>query len=32
MDRLSELHISAGTPPMLGMDGELRRTKYHDLS
>jgi twitching motility protein PilT len=28
----SDLHISAGTPPMLRIDGELQRTKYHDLS
>ncbi len=28
----SDLHISAGIPPMLRIDGELQRTKYHDLS
>jgi twitching motility protein PilT len=28
----SDLHICAGTPPMLRVDGQLRRTKYHDLS
>jgi len=28
----SDLHISAGTPPMLRINGELQRTKYHDLS
>ena len=30
--KASDLHISAGTPPMLRIDGELQRTKYHDLS
>ena len=28
----SDLHISAGAQPMLRIDGELQRTKYHDLS
>ena len=28
----SDLHISAGAPHMLRIDGELQRTKYHDLS
>lgn len=28
----SDLHISAGSPPMLRIDGELQRTKYHDLT
>ena len=28
----SDMHISAGTPPMLRIDGELQPTKYHDLS
>jgi len=28
----SDLHISAGTPPMLRINGDLQRTKYHDLS
>jgi len=28
----SDLHISAGTPPMLRIDGILQRIKYHDLS
>ncbi len=28
----SDLHISAGEPPMLRINGELQRTKYHDLT
>lgn len=28
----SDLHISAGNPPMLRINGRLQRTKYHDLS
>lgn len=28
----SDLHISAGDPPMLRIDGVLQRTKYHDLA
>ncbi|MDY7030743.1 MAG: type IV pilus twitching motility protein PilT [Thermodesulfobacteriota bacterium] len=28
----SDLHVSAGNPPMLRINGELQRTKYHDLS
>ena len=30
--RASDLHISAGDPPMLRIDGRLQRLKYHDLS
>lgn len=28
----SDLHVCAGDPPMLRIDGELHRTKYHDLT
>ena len=28
----SDLHVSAGSPPMLRIDGVLQRIKYHDLS
>lgn len=28
----SDLHVSAGDPPMLRIDGQLQRTKYHDLT
>jgi len=28
----SDLHISAGEPPILRINGHLQRTKYHDLS
>ncbi len=28
----SDLHVSAGEPPMLRINGELQRTKYHDLA
>ena len=28
----SDLHLCAGEPPMLRIDGELQRTKYHDLA
>lgn len=28
----SDLHISVGDPPLLRINGQLRRTKYHDLS
>ena len=28
----SDLHICAGDPPMLRINGQLQRTKYHDLS
>ena len=28
----SDLHISAGEPPMLRINGSLQRTKYHDLT
>ncbi len=28
----SDLHVSAGDPPMLRISGDLQRTKYHDLS
>ncbi len=28
----SDLHISAGEPPILRINGYLQRTKYHDLS
>jgi twitching motility protein PilT len=27
----SDLHISTGEPPLLRINGELQRTKYHDL-
>jgi twitching motility protein PilT len=30
--RASDLHICAGDPPMLRIDGRLQRVKYHDLS
>jgi len=30
--RASDLHISAGDPPMLRIDGRLQRVKYHNLS
>lgn len=30
--RASDLHISAGDPPMLRINGRLQRLKYHDLS
>jgi len=30
--RASDLHISAGSPPLLRIDGTLQRIKYHDLS
>ena len=30
--RASDLHVSAGDPPMLRIDGQLQRTKYHDLT
>ncbi len=28
----SDLHVSAGSPPLLRIDGVLKRIKYHDLS
>ncbi len=28
----SDLHVSAGEPPVLRINGELQRTKYHDLT
>jgi len=28
----SDLHISAGEPPILRINGRLQRTKYHDLT
>ena len=28
----SDLHVSAGQPPILRIHGDLQRTKYHDLS
>jgi twitching motility protein PilT len=28
----SDLHVCAGDPPMLRIDGQLQRTKYHDLT
>ncbi len=28
----SDLHVSAGDPPMLRIDGRLQRVKYHDLT
>ncbi len=28
----SDLHVSAGEPPVLRIDGQLQRVKYHDLS
>lgn len=28
----SDLHVSAGEPPVLRIDGSLQRVKYHDLS
>ena len=28
----SDLHLSVGDPPLLRVNGQLRRTKYHDLS
>jgi twitching motility protein PilT len=30
--RASDLHISAGDPPMLRINGRLQRLKYHDLT
>lgn len=30
--RASDLHISAGDPPVLRIDGRLQRVQYHDLS
>jgi twitching motility protein PilT len=30
--KASDLHVSAGDPPMLRIDGQLQRTKYHDLT
>jgi len=30
--RASDLHVCAGDPPMLRIDGQLQRTKYHDLT
>ena len=30
--KASDLHICAGDPPMLRIDGQLQRTKYHDLT
>jgi twitching motility protein PilT len=30
--RASDLHVSAGDPPMLRIDGRLQRVKYHNLS
>ena len=28
----SDLHVSAGNPPILRINGQLQKTKYHDLS
>jgi len=30
--KASDLHVCAGDPPMLRIDGQLQRTKYHDLT
>lgn len=30
--KASDLHISAGDPPLLRINGKLQRTKYHDLT
>ncbi|MFP4316553.1 MAG: type IV pilus twitching motility protein PilT [Desulfovibrionales bacterium] len=30
--RASDLHVSSGEPPMLRIDGQLKRVQYHDLT
>jgi twitching motility protein PilT len=30
--KASDLHVCAGDPPVLRIDGQLQRTKYHDLT
>lgn len=30
--KASDLHVCAGDPPMLRIDGQLQRTKYHDIT
>jgi twitching motility protein PilT len=31
-NRASDLHVSTGEPPLLRIDGQLKRVQYHDLS